>query len=174
MPDWILGLFRAEVAAVLTVLLAVAFVARKMWPYLTGMQRFLDSWFGVEDRPGQPAQPGVLQRLSALEEINRNTQSDHGESAYDATMDRIAGIGAEVVDLRQIVAGVFEQQAISNDRVTYLLTELVRNHPESATPVDPWQGPAGAAAADPDPGAGPDGPAGPGPQRHPHHRPTEG
>ncbi|MFC8156304.1 hypothetical protein ACFUO0_20010 [Streptomyces cinereoruber] len=65
---------------------------RSLRQFRRRMTHFFDDWFGVEGRPGVPERPGVMQRLSSLEEkaadIKHEVRPNSGLSLRDA-VDRV-------------------------------------------------------------------------------------
>ncbi len=58
---------------------------RKIKQIADRAEEFLGDWFGVEERPGVPGRPGVMVRLSVIED---QLHPNHGTSLRDA-VDRL-------------------------------------------------------------------------------------
>lgn len=70
-------------------------VAAVLWRAASGgirmasrMDQFMDDWYGEESRPGMPARPGVLERVSAIEDrlirVEHELYPNSGRSLRDA------------------------------------------------------------------------------------------
>ncbi len=97
-PQRIAELTVGEAISLLVFLIAVTggiiTTVRKIRPFAKLFRNFLDDWNGTEGRPGVEAQPGVMERLSNLEngqsalqdqvrEVKRELQPDGGLSVKD-------------------------------------------------------------------------------------------
>lgn len=85
----ITGTITASLAIVTAAAVAVTWTRRR-W---LQVESFLTDWAGTPERPGVPAQPGILARLHSIENrvdaIEREMKPNGGESVYDK-VDRIA------------------------------------------------------------------------------------
>lgn len=65
----------------------ILFIGRKSWHIFVAFYRFIMAWEGEPAKNGNPAVPGVLQRLSSVEkgmgEIARETNANGGSSMKD-------------------------------------------------------------------------------------------
>lgn len=75
MPDWVSDLIAqdpAGVALVVGVLIGVVVVAtvvlRMLWRPVRRLMHFIDDVAGEEERPGQDARPGLMERIAAIED----------------------------------------------------------------------------------------------------------
>lgn len=57
-----------------TVIITAAGVSTALWRLVRGtlhfarrVEHFFDAWYGEEERPGVPARPGMMERVSAME-----------------------------------------------------------------------------------------------------------
>lgn len=82
MPAWIETLVQGQVAIVMGILLFLGWGAVKAWKPLRALVRFLDQVIG------SPGNPGLLERMSALEShvetIHKEVTPNHGGSLKDA------------------------------------------------------------------------------------------
>ena len=88
-------------SSLLVALLALlGWAGRVVWRIASRTTRFLDDYFGEAPRAGQPARPGVMARLQALErtlaDVRAETKPNGGHSMRDV-MHRTA---ANVTDLQ--------------------------------------------------------------------------
>lgn len=61
----------------------LARIALTTWRGIRRVSRFLDDWFGSPERPGVPAQPGVMERVAATEDGVADLREDvHGIKTY--------------------------------------------------------------------------------------------
>ncbi|WP_341945641.1 hypothetical protein [Microbacterium sp. LWH11-1.2] len=66
MPGWIVDLI--SVAPWLAAAALLVWVALKVWPFLRKITHFIDDVAGEPARPGFEARPGLMERLSVVEE----------------------------------------------------------------------------------------------------------
>lgn len=66
MPAWIVDLI--SVAPWLAAAALLVWVALKVWPFLRKITHFIDDVAGEPARPGFEARPGLMERLSVVEE----------------------------------------------------------------------------------------------------------
>ena len=108
-PSWI----TAVVALSLAVAGAIGWCARWGWRLLRRTGHFLDAFFGQEAHDGVPARPGVMARLTTVEELIAKvvgeTTPNNGHSLRD-TVNRtaldVADIKAEQVRVRGDLAAL--------------------------------------------------------------------
>ena len=81
MSGWVAAITAVTVAAAAL----AGWVLRWAWLIATRTTRFLDDYFGEAERPGMPARPGVMARLSRIEE---QVHANGGGSMRDS-VDRI-------------------------------------------------------------------------------------
>lgn len=107
------GLDPAWIAALVALISAIggltAWGIRVLYRILRQLIHFSDDWKGQPEHDGLPARPGVMARLSSVEEllerVHAETQADHGTSLRDV-VNRTA---ADVTGIKQ------EQQAVRAD-----------------------------------------------------------
>lgn len=79
-----MDILMTKVTLILASLAALVAAVRKFFHIVRRISHFLDDWFGEEARDGQPARPGVMERLEALEASVASleaTMTDHTETA---------------------------------------------------------------------------------------------
>lgn len=74
---------------------AIRPVWRRARAFFRAIAKFLDNWFGTPAEDGQPARPGVVDRLDAIDKrlrtVEHELQPNSGASLRDA-MDRVEAI----------------------------------------------------------------------------------
>ena len=110
----------AEWAAVLAaaVSTAVAVSAKWLWPVvrlawrsLNRTQDFFDDWNGHPPRPGVPERPGVMARLSAIEDIGAGLQDQMRLNGGSSLRDVVQQTAGDMQGLKRDVAALKDQIA---------------------------------------------------------------
>lgn len=87
-PAWV----TAATALAAAVIGLLAWFGRQAWRILARTTHFLDDYFGQPARDGVPARPGVMARLSRMDErlngVEQQLSANGGQSMRDA-VDRI-------------------------------------------------------------------------------------
>ena len=92
------------------------FVA-KVWPILRDLVHSLDDLRGEPARPGVPRTPGIIERLTDVEQavrdqgatinqINYHVKPNHGNSAYDALTRKVDDVAAQGAETHALVAAL--------------------------------------------------------------------
>lgn len=116
-PEWVAAL----TALVVAVFTAAAWLAARAWRILRRVVHFLDDFGGEPARDGLPARPGLMARMTAVEDglthVVAETSPNHGQSLRDIVVRTAAD-----------VAGVKQEQSALRARVE--LFETQRAHRE--------------------------------------------
>jgi hypothetical protein len=65
-PQWI----SAAVALATFMFIVIGWIIRKVWKGVSALMHFIDDYNGEAAAPGRPERPGVMQRLSRVEDSN--------------------------------------------------------------------------------------------------------
>ncbi len=95
------------VSIVVTGLVALA----KLWRVLSRITDAFEDWQGEPARPGYPGRPGVMERLSTIEDsqtgIEAELKTNHGSSLRDA----VNVVSADVKELKAL----FDEHLVSTN-----------------------------------------------------------
>lgn len=95
MPTWITDLI--PLAPWLVVLLVVGWLGFRIFPWMRKIMHFIDDVAGEPERPGVPARPGLMERVttieSSLEQVRHEVTTNHGSSLKDAVKDIQSAVG---------------------------------------------------------------------------------
>jgi hypothetical protein len=90
---------------------AVAIAGRWAWRTLRRTQDFLDDWNGHPARAGVPERPGVMARLSGIEQIGGSLQDQMRLNGGSSLRDVVQQTAGDVRGLKQDVAALKDQIA---------------------------------------------------------------
>jgi hypothetical protein len=107
MSGWIV----AAVAVLTAAAAALAVTGRWAWHTLRRTQDFLDDWNGHPARAGVPERPGVMARLSGIEQIGGSLQDQMRLNGGSSLRDVVQQTAGDVKGLKQDVAALKDQIA---------------------------------------------------------------
>lgn len=101
-PEWLETWLAAQTAldvvlwvvALTTGIGGVVLLVKRILPAVRRFMHFLDDWFGEEARTGQPARPGVMERLQSMEE----TQTSQTETLSEVRHELFPNSGKSMRD----------------------------------------------------------------------------
>lgn len=87
MPEWVSDFLTPAGVGLLTLIVAIAYLLRKLWPVIHGFTNLMDDWRGEPARPGVPARTGVMENVSLLraevEVVRNQVQNSHRTNFRD-------------------------------------------------------------------------------------------
>lgn len=134
-------------AAWLAAVVAFGVVVKKVWPWIAAAKDFLDDVRGEDARPGVPARPALMERLSRLEERSEKTGAlvdSMSTSLTEVRHEVLPNTGTSLRDaadrtetkvdaLAEDVATVHLKLDNDKRRIDRLTEIAAKNHPEEGT-----------------------------------------
>lgn len=101
----------------------VGFVVHKVWPVFRKVVHIVDDITGEEARPGVPARPGLMERISTIE---HEVRPNGGGSIKDA-VNRIEEVQAKkLAKLEHLESGLVEMNAVLSSHLDHSVEETDR------------------------------------------------
>ena len=121
--------------AILLLVLAVAWVARKVAPAALKIGHLVDDLVGEPERPGVPARPGLMERMEAVEskaEIIRHEMfPNSGKSLrdkLDQTSDVVDTLSDDVTEINRKLDSDNQRLEVVEERVTEAIKTIKEHH----------------------------------------------
>ena len=104
-PEWLAAL----VALVVAMVGGIAFALRWAWRILRRTVHFLDDYSGQPARDGMPAKPGLMARLTTVEEALAKVVSEMSPNHGQSLRDRVDQTAADVAEIKREQVRVRQQ-----------------------------------------------------------------